>query len=153
MCLETINNGDLADATIIMNNFNYLDNRITDTNTNVSSIIPNIRDFVNNILSIYQNIIDLDSVTTPIELECNKIYRITPENDIEFSLPVIDDNTKFYQIYIIMNLPTYYDIELGTDWGFNSVLPAITQAGKYNILYEYDGSNWVCGIITRNEVV
>lgn len=107
------------------------------------------------ILSIYQDVNSVATTSGEILLGLNKVYRFTPTGDIAFVLPTVTggDVGKFNQIYIQLNFTTVYNIDFGTTWGFNDTEPAINTAGKYNILYEYDGSNWVVGIIKRSEVV
>ena len=152
MSLTEISNGDLADAEVLMGNFRYVDGRITETNSVIDSLPSTFISNVKTILSIYQDVITPESTSGEIELETNKIYRFTPTDDITFVLPTItgDDVSKFNQIYVQMDFPTVYDINFSAE-GFNNVTPAINTAGKYNILYEHDGSEWKCGIIKRNE--
>lgn len=87
-----------------------------------------------------------------VALTVNTVNKTTPTGAINFQLPTITDNTKYYQIYVMLDLTTYYNVGLGVDWSFDNTLPTITQAGKYNLIYEWDGSNWVVGILKRTAV-
>lgn len=129
------------------NNFtkmtNYIQASVAEMNTNVS-----------NSLSVYQTVNYPTNTSGTIPLESNKIYALTPSGAVTFSLPTIsgEDVNKFHQIYVRLNLDTYYSVNLGTSWTFDNQLPQITTTGKYNLLYEYDGAHWVVGIIKRTEV-
>ena len=155
MALTPIRNGELADAQVLMGNLTYLDDKITSTNENISSlqasIISSVNSIISSTLSTYQDINSLPS-SGDVALTVNTVNKITPTGAINFQLPTITDNTKYYQIYVMLDLTTYYNVDLGVDWSFDNTLPTITQAGKYNLIYEWDGSNWVVGILKRTAV-
>lgn len=87
-----------------------------------------------------------------IQLVSNTVNRVIVSGALEFTLPATVDNTIYNQILVQLDLSTYYNVSLGTTFTFNGVLPAITTAGKYNLIYEYDGTNWYVGIIERGEI-
>lgn len=89
-----------------------------------------------------------------LALEDNSINSITPSGNIAFTLPTVTDNTKFHQILVQINLVTVYSIDLGlgaTPHYFNLQAPDLSQAGVYNLVYEYDKANqyWVAGVIEK----
>ena len=94
-------------------------------------------------------IITLSSIGT-IALSDNSINRITPTGSITFSLPQVVDNNVFHQILVQMNLTTVHNINLGTNLYFGDEAP-LFETGNYNIIYEYNGSNWVVGSIKIKE--
>jgi hypothetical protein len=87
-----------------------------------------------------------------IQLESNTINRVTVSGALEFTLPVTVNNAIYNQILVQVDLSTYYNVTLGTTYTFNGVLPALTEAGKYNLIYEYDGANWYVGIMNKGEI-
>ena len=84
-----------------------------------------------------------------ISLSDNSINRINCTGNTTFSLPTIADNTIFHQILVQLTMTTAYTITLGTTYYFNKTSPDLTSAGEYNIIYEYDGTNSVCGSVTK----
>lgn len=87
-----------------------------------------------------------------IQLESNTINRVTVSGALEFTLPATVNNAIYNQILVQVDLSTYYNVTLGTTYTFNGVLPALTEAGKYNLIYEYDGANWYVGIMNKGEI-
>lgn len=87
-----------------------------------------------------------------VQLVSNTVNRVTVTGALEFTMPATVDNTIYNQILVQLDLSNYYNVSLGTTYTFNGVLPAITEAGKYNLIYEYDGANWYVGIIERGEI-
>lgn len=93
------------------------------------------------------------SVTTlatsgTIALTDNSINRITPSGTVTFSLPTVSDNTIFHQILVQMILSTSRTINLGTTKYFTGTQPTFAT-GTYDILYEYNGTNWVVGAVLQ----
>lgn len=84
-----------------------------------------------------------------INLADNKIYKINPTSAITFVLPVITDNTSFHQIMIQAIISVAVNITWGTTDYFNKVEPDLSQVGRYNIYYEWDGTSWVVGSIIK----
>lgn len=92
------------------------------------------------------------STSGTINLSDNSVNRITPSGAVTFALPAVSDNSKFHQILVQIELNTVYSINVGTDFYFNKVAPDFTLTGTYNLIYEHNGTNWVCGsIVTGSE--
>jgi hypothetical protein len=91
------------------------------------------------------------STSGTITLSDNSINTITPSAAVTFSLPTVTDNTKFHQILVQVNLSTVYTLTLGTSYYFNSTAPDMSNAGIYNLIFEYDKANsyWVAGVISK----
>ncbi len=81
-----------------------------------------------------------------ISLSDNSINRISPTATITFSLPSVSVHTYFHQILVQMYLSTTRTINLGTTVYFGGEAPEF-EAGRYNIIYEHNGSNWVVGAV------
>lgn len=109
----------------------------------------------NDILSTYQPksmpVITLPSIGT-IALSDNSINRITPTGSITFSLPQVVDNNVFHQILVQINLTTLQTIYLGTNCFLNAEIPDLSKTGFYNIIYEYNGTKWTCGVLSMGNV-
>lgn len=94
------------------------------------------------------------SVTTlsnygTFNLEDNTIYRINATSTVTFNLPNISTSNEFHQILVQLYMSYQRTINLGTTHFFNTKVPDLSEAGRYNIIYEHDGSNWVCGVIKK----
>ena len=83
-----------------------------------------------------------------ISLADNSVNRIAPTGTVTFSLPTVSDNTIFHQILVQMTLSTTRTINLGTTKYFTGSQPSFA-AGTYDILYEYNGTNWVVGAVVQ----
>lgn len=83
-----------------------------------------------------------------ISLADNSVNRIAPTGTVTFSLPTVSDNTVFHQILVQMTLSTSRTINLGTTKYFTGSQPSFA-AGTYDILYEYNGTNWVVGAVVQ----
>lgn len=79
------------------------------------------------------------------------IYTCIPTGDINFILPTITDNTKFYQMLIEINFTTLYNINVGTTHYFNEIQPEFSANTAYTLIYEYDNIRqvWVCGLLSK----
>ena len=86
-----------------------------------------------------------------INLESNTVNRVEITGTLEFILPTPTFNV-FNQILVQVSMPTLQNVDLGTTYSFNNQLPALTEAGNYNLIYEHDGSNWYVGILTKGEI-
>lgn len=86
-----------------------------------------------------------------INLESNTVNRVKITGTLEFILPNPTFNV-FNQILVQVSMPTLQNVDLGTTYSFNNQLPALTEAGDYNLIYEHDGSNWYVGILTKGEI-
>ncbi|MBO6180620.1 hypothetical protein J6O86_02925 [bacterium] len=82
-------------------------------------------------------------------LEDNSINRINATNTVTFNLPEISTSNEFHQILVQLYMSYPRTINLGTTHFFNSKVPDLSEAGKYNIIFEHDGTNWVCGVIKK----
>lgn len=104
----------------------------------------------NVITSTYEKI--NKSVTTlatngTISLTDNSINRISVSDTVTFSLPNVSDSAIFHQILVQLSMASAKTINLGTSYFFDAELPDLSEAGHYDIIYEYNGSNWVCGVL------
>ena len=63
------------------------------------------------------------------------------------TLPTITDG-KFHQILIFATITGTPTINFGTSYYFNAEEPTI-EAGTFNIIYEYDGTNWYVGMLNK----
>ena len=81
-----------------------------------------------------------------IALADNSVNRIAPTGAVTFSLPTISDHTAFHQILVQMNLAAKQTVNLGTSNYFFKTAPEF-ETGRYNIIYEHNGSHWVVGAI------
>ncbi|MFI3241764.1 MAG: hypothetical protein R3Y43_04280 [Alphaproteobacteria bacterium] len=81
-----------------------------------------------------------------IALSDNSINRISPTATVTFSLPSVTDHTYFHQILVQVTLSSTITLNLGTTVYFGGEAPEF-EAGKYNIIYEHNGTNWVVGAV------
>lgn len=132
-------------ASVYNENFNRMKKYVDDS-------VEELTTETQNTLSVYQTVNTLATSGT-ITLTDNSVNSIIPQGDVSFVLPSItgEEVGKFHQILVQMNLEDLYDIDLGANWSFNNQALLINAVGKYNIIYEYDGENWVCGVLTRAE--
>lgn len=86
-----------------------------------------------------------------INLVSNTVNRVEITGTLEFILPSPTFNV-FNQILVQVSMPILRNVDLGTTYSFNNQLPALTKAGKYNLIYEHDGTNWYVGILTKGEI-
>lgn len=89
------------------------------------------------------------STSGTITLSDNSIYYIAPTGTVTFTLPTVSDNTKFHQILVQINMASAVTIDVGTTYFFNKTAPDLSATGLYNLIYEYDGSNWVVGCVSK----
>lgn len=104
----------------------------------------------NDIVSTYETktkVVNILPSNGIIELSDNSINKIERAmGRITFVLPEITDN-NFHQILVQINA-MLATIDLGTTYFFNQEAPSIT-IGTYDIIYEFDGANWVVGAIKK----
>lgn len=81
-----------------------------------------------------------------ISLADNSVNRIAPTGAVTFSLPTVSEHTAFHQILVQMNLSAKQTVNLGTSNYFSKTTPAF-EIGRYNIIYEHNGTHWVVGAI------
>lgn len=87
-----------------------------------------------------------------VTLESNTINRVNITGTLHFHLPSTVQNSIFNQILVQVNMSNLQEVLLDTTYTFNDVLPSLTEAGKYDLIYEHDGTNWYVGIIKRSNV-
>ena len=106
----------------------------------------------NTILNIDQStpIVTTNTYGT-INLKTNCVYSVTSAGSISFALPSSVDNTEFNQILVQLNMPTVCTINVGTIYFFNKTAPDLSEAGAYDLIWEYDKANnyWVCGLLAK----
>ena len=90
------------------------------------------------------DVIEITAVDGNITLDTNKIYRTNISSDTTFILPTIDDST-FCQILVQADVSDGVNIDFGTEYYFGSGYQG--NAGKYNFIFEYNGSDWVYGAL------
>lgn len=90
------------------------------------------------------DVIEITAVDGNITLETNKIYRTNINSDTTFILPTIDDST-FSQILVQADVSDGVNIDFGTEYYFGSGYQG--DAGKYNFIFEHNGSDWVYGAL------
>ena len=84
-----------------------------------------------------------------ISLETNKIYKGTLTGNVQFTLPEAStlDNTILNQIMIQTEVSTErIDVTWGTNLCFGTEQTNLLR-GKYDCVFEFNGTNWVYGII------
>lgn len=90
------------------------------------------------------DVIEITAVDGNITLETNKIYRTNISSDTTFILPTIDDSA-FSQILVQADVSDGVNIDFGTEYYFGSGYQG--DAGKYNFIFEHNGSDWVYGAL------
>ena len=84
-----------------------------------------------------------------ITLETNKIYKGTLTGNVQFTLPEADtlDNTILNQIMVQLEVnDDRIDVTWGTTLCFGTEQTNLLR-GKYDCVFEFNGTNWVYGII------
>ena len=90
------------------------------------------------------DVIEITAVDGNITLETNKIYRTNISSDTNIILPTIDDSA-FSQILVQADVSDGVNIDFGTEYYFGSGYQG--NAGKYNFIFEHNGSDWVYGAL------
>lgn len=91
----------------------------------------------------------VNGIVSPLS---NTINKLTLNEDCEFVFPTITDNSKFYQILIKLTTTTTVSIDWNTTDFFGGEIPDI-GIGNYDVIAEYNGTNWVVGIIEKGAEV
>jgi len=136
-----------CDTDIVNDNLQYLKFEadkiptIQQSITTLSGSIANLQNLPINVLA----------TTGTINLSDNSVNKITPAGTVTFSLPSVSDNTKFHQILVQVILNDTYTINIGTTYYFGKTAPDLSITGNYDLIYEYDGANWVCGALSKGE--
>lgn len=88
---------------------------------------------------------------TNITLDDNTVHKLTLSGSTTFYLPSNLDGSKFHQMLVLCYMSTTYSISsLGTTHYFNNEAPDLDGKGTFTLIYEYDGSNWVVGALTKD---
>lgn len=82
--------------------------------------------------------LELLTYAETVNLEADKVYAIDVAGDISFVLPTVVDSTHLHQIIVHMRINNVVNVNLGTTNYFKLAAPDLSQAGSYNIIYEYD---------------
>ncbi len=80
------------------------------------------------------------------------VYSVSTDGYINFVLPTPINYNEFYQILIHANLEMENSIVWGTPTFFNGEIPDI-GIGRYDFIFEWDGSQWCAGAIEKGDVV
>lgn len=131
--------------------------KASDYNDNFDLMMDYLEDSIDELRTWTTNTVDMPITTLAtsgtISLSDMSINRISTNGNVTFSLPSISDNTKFHQLLVQLNLTsTSHQISLGTSVYFYGIEPDFSTAGKYDIIYEYDGNNWVAGAMKKGTV-
>lgn len=132
-------------------------NKASDYNDNFSVLENYVENSIDDMKTWTTDTVDMPITTLAtsgtINLADMSINRISTSGNVTFSLPTVTDNTKFHQILVQLSLSTTsHTITLGTSNYFYKIVPDFSKSGKYDIIYEYDGSNWVVGAIKKGTV-
>lgn len=136
-----------CDPDVVNENLEYLKEE-TDKLPTIQSNISSLQTSVSNLQSTPVNVL---ASSGTINLSDNSVNRITPSGTVTFSPPAVSDHTKFHQILIQIILNDTYTINLGTTYFFNKSTPDFSTTGLYNLIYEHDGTRWICGSIIKGE--
>ena len=125
--------------------------------TNVSDLTNDSGYITNSALSPYQLITqDMTSLSASgsISLSDNTINKISATGSVTFTLPSVTDLTKFHQIFVQLYMASAQTIDLGTTYYFNNEAPDLSEAGTYDLIFEYDNtaSHWVVGCLSKGAV-
>lgn len=85
-------------------------------------------------------------------LSTNCVYSYNnPTGTVTFSLPTSVDTDEFNQILVQLNMSTVRTINVGTTYFFNKTAPDLSEAGMYDLVWEYDKANsrWICGLMSK----
>lgn len=150
MALTVITAGSAAVSSVLNNNFDYLDGRITSTNSTVATQASSISSLNTTVQGLQTPGVTTLTGTTPT-LTDNTQHTITISGNTTFTLPGVSDATKFHQILVLMYMPTLYSLTLGTTTYFGGIEPDLSDTGRYTLIYEYDGTQWVVGALYKAE--
>jgi len=87
----------------------------------------------------------------PLSNSSTVIYNLTADRDIMFGIPLAT-TINFYQILVHANITAEVSINWGTSTFFNGEVPDI-GIGKYDFIFEWDGTEWCAGAIEKGTVV
>lgn len=101
-------------------------------------------------LSPTQKSVNILPSSGTIILEDNSVNTIEVSGNVVFELPEITDNTIFHEILVQVSMPSVVSLTLGTNNYLSSDEPDMSQAGLYNILFEYHDDTWFVGAVKKN---
>ena len=124
-------------------------NSISELETTKSTVLSEI-ETAGEVISSYQQPIIQEKTTN---LEVNKIYSMTIEEDTTFVLPTEVNTNYFNQIKLMINYVSG-TVDFGTTYYMNKTQPEL-EVGYYDIYFDYDNhlGGWVVGAISKGEVV
>ena len=79
--------------------------------------------------------------------ESNHIYRQAISSNTNIVLPTTLDDGFFNQIIMQIEISNSATVGLGTTYGYGTI-PTLAN-GKYKLIYDYDGANWVVEVKTE----
>lgn len=82
-------------------------------------------------------------------LQPNRIYSVDLGETSTFYLPELAEN-EYAQILVQANVTVAHYANFGTQFFFNSEVPYL-EVGKYNLIWEWDGTNWYAGAISKGQ--
>lgn len=109
---------------------------------------------VSTMLAQYRPTILMTSISNAsgtVSLTDNMGYSIVVTGGVTFNLPTVSNLTYLHKIFVQLYMSPAQTINLGTTNYFDRVTPSITEAGMYNIMYEYDNARgvWVVGVTSK----
>lgn len=87
-----------------------------------------------------------------LTLQEDTIYRLELSNDVAFNLSVPENTGIYHQILIQLTLAEVVTIDLGTTYFLNEETPDLSEAGDYDLIYEFNPyyNKWFCGVIKKS---
>ena len=82
-----------------------------------------------------------------VTLEANKVYSVTLDGNMTFTLTPPTNTDIYNQIKLMMKVDSLGTIDWGTTYFYNGLPPDVTGVGSYAIYFDWDtgSENWVCG--------
>lgn len=157
----------ICDTDVVNDDLMYLKGKSDTHTSDISSLTTTTGEHTSNISALQSTTNSLSSSMTSkadihypltilsssgtVNLSDNSVNRITPSGTVTFTLPTVSDNTKFHQIMVQIILNSVVTINVGTSYFFNKTAPELSETGIYDLVYEYNGTNWVCGAVPIGE--
>lgn len=164
MSLITINDGDEAKASVLRDNFNYLDNKIAQTEnsvketiSNINSITANFKTEVDNTISdinqtivqkINNVIINLSS-SSNIQLQADRIHKASIGVNATIKLPTLTKSNEYVNVMLEFTLASGKTLTLPNNVLYpNGLAPVFIADGVsvQRLLFDTTdgGANWNC---------
>lgn len=165
MALIEIKPGDEADANIVMDNFNYLDERISEVNEKVNNIYSSVDVKISTLNTTIENNVnqlteDLskkinseiereNGALTSIVLKSDRIHQINITTNSTVILPTLEDNTKYINTMLEFTLKSSCSLTIPNNLSFcNGIAPTFIADGKTIQRLIFDTTNggtvWNC---------